>query len=735
MLTPFKKKTMPNAHYRCLMAALGSAIIALSATTPPTQGLVGYWKLDATSGVTVADSSGQNNHGTLKTTLNSLPTWGAAQLQGGLSFDGGSTYVEISNQQNFNFGIGDFTLSAWAKIMDNPSNLSMLIAKNLAGACCDSITKAYAGYYLGLFYGSIVLRMEDTARSYHTVQTGVPVAPYLNAWHLYTGVRKAGVAYLYIDGALMDSSTTNLTAGYNINNPYPLALGACIYWTTNGFFKGSLDEARIYNRALTAAEIQSLYAYAVNDNTPPIVNHGLPNENLLCDVTDTVLSVTTNENAVCKYSTTPNIPFAAMTSNFTTTGKKYHTTRISGLRSGESYNYCVRCQDFAGNADVADYRVSFAVWPKPDSFRVYQALIFKNMPDFAPYGIKPSTCVYQGELWTGSTTDFRSPCDSCISKRATALVTTEGFRGPIQLDVEEWQRLKNTSGQDSGVADQLDVRRSSRSLVDSTLALFLNVLNIFKQTLPQSHTGYYGVPPIGEYLTIANNNPDSIAAWKAADDYLDTLSKSVDAFYPSLYTFYTNQADWVKVARAQVSEAKRISLAKPVYPYIWPQYHEGGQFTNHPYVDHDYWKLELETLKSAGANGVVIWGGFQEEWSDTLGWWRATKEFMSELSNSVMMHPTKNDHLSPQLVVSSKGNSSLISVQIRNLGRDEPFELYMVDVKGRMIRRSTGTRAQSVVWPTAGIASGIYFISLKANEGFCADQPVILPRMPRYTAR
>jgi phosphodiesterase/alkaline phosphatase D-like protein len=97
------------------------------------------------------------------------------------------------------------------------------------------------------------------------------------------------------------------------------------------------------------------------DNTPPSRTAGTPAGTLALGTTSTTLSLTTNENATCKYSTTPSTLYSAMTSVFGTTGGASHSTPISGLSNGGSYAYYVKCQDGVGNANKNDYAITFSV--------------------------------------------------------------------------------------------------------------------------------------------------------------------------------------------------------------------------------------------------------------------------------------------------------------------------------------------------------------------------------------
>jgi hypothetical protein len=97
------------------------------------------------------------------------------------------------------------------------------------------------------------------------------------------------------------------------------------------------------------------------DTAPPVRSAGVPSGTLPFGTTETTMSLTTNENAVCRFSTAANIAYAAMTNNFSSTGGANHSVVLTGLTSGTSYSRYVRCQDSVGNANPDDYLISFSV--------------------------------------------------------------------------------------------------------------------------------------------------------------------------------------------------------------------------------------------------------------------------------------------------------------------------------------------------------------------------------------
>jgi glucose/arabinose dehydrogenase len=97
------------------------------------------------------------------------------------------------------------------------------------------------------------------------------------------------------------------------------------------------------------------------DTTPPARSNGSPSGTLPGGTTQTTLIVLTNEDATCRYATTVGTPYGSMPSTFASTGGVTHTTTVSGLSSGASYSFFVRCQDSVGNINPDDYTISFSI--------------------------------------------------------------------------------------------------------------------------------------------------------------------------------------------------------------------------------------------------------------------------------------------------------------------------------------------------------------------------------------
>jgi hypothetical protein len=146
-----------------------------------------------------------------------------------------------------------------------------------------------------------------------------------------------------------------------------LRIGGNSIW--GEFFQGRIDEVRLYNRALSQAEVQADMATPIgSDTTPPIRSNGQPTGTLPSGTTQATLSLTTNESASCRYGPTPGVAFGSLPNPFTTSDGVNHTATVAGLLNGASYTFYARCQDSATNANPNDFTISFAVAnpPPPD---------------------------------------------------------------------------------------------------------------------------------------------------------------------------------------------------------------------------------------------------------------------------------------------------------------------------------------------------------------------------------
>jgi Tfp pilus assembly protein PilE len=210
--------------------------------TPPTRssGLVGYWTFDEGSGTTAQDTSGKGNHGTLANS----PSWTSGKVGGALSFSG-SAYVNIGSGNNLNL-TGDFTLSAWVKTANSDSGMYILSRLN----ACLNASNVYS-----LHRNPSNLVVFITSDNANTITSTITIHD--DQWHHVAGTISGTTMRLYIDGVQEGPTVTVSTS----RDSFPSAsteIGNVTVCGSNSW-QGQIDETRIYNRALTAAEIEAIY--------------------------------------------------------------------------------------------------------------------------------------------------------------------------------------------------------------------------------------------------------------------------------------------------------------------------------------------------------------------------------------------------------------------------------------------------------------------------------------------
>jgi hypothetical protein len=213
---------------------------------------VAAYSFNASSGTTAADVSGNGNTGVLK----NGPLWVAGKNGNGLRLDGVNDYVDLSNPATLRL-TGSMTLSAWINSSAFPFDDAAIISKRQS---------ANVGYQLDTTIDrgprTVGFKISDAAGN--TVARYGATTLVTNTWYHVAGVYDATnrTMNVYVNGKLDNGTlvgtipSTQPSSTQNVNiGQRPGAPG-----TFN--FAGVLDDVRIYNRALSQAEIQ------VDMNTP-----------------------------------------------------------------------------------------------------------------------------------------------------------------------------------------------------------------------------------------------------------------------------------------------------------------------------------------------------------------------------------------------------------------------------------------------------------------------------------
>ncbi|MEA1924241.1 MAG: hypothetical protein U9M95_00070 [Candidatus Altiarchaeota archaeon] len=96
-------------------------------------------------------------------------------------------------------------------------------------------------------------------------------------------------------------------------------------------------------------------------NNPPYRSNPFPTGTLSSGTTLTNISLTTDKQAICRYSNIPNTNYTDMLFNFTNTNSTSHSTQVSGLENGLTYTYYVRCNSSDGYVNEDDGNITFSI--------------------------------------------------------------------------------------------------------------------------------------------------------------------------------------------------------------------------------------------------------------------------------------------------------------------------------------------------------------------------------------
>ncbi len=302
-----------------------------SATTPAApSGLVAAFGFDEGSGATVADASGNGNTGAVANA-----TWVAAGKFGkALQFNGSSSVVTVPDAASLRLSSG-MTLEAWV----NPSTVSAVWR--------DVVYKGDDNFYLEATTTNASRPDAGTiAGGSYADAFGTAALP-VNSWSYLTETYDGSTLRLYVNGTQVASTAhTGLIA--SSTNPLQIG-GDNIY---GQFFAGLIDEVRVYNVALTAAQIQTDEATAVNPQVPDTQSPSQPGA-------PTATAISSGEVDLSWGASTDNVGVTGYQvercqgsgcSNFapiaTATAASYKDMTVS---ASTSYSYRVRATDAAGN--------------------------------------------------------------------------------------------------------------------------------------------------------------------------------------------------------------------------------------------------------------------------------------------------------------------------------------------------------------------------------------------------
>jgi chitodextrinase len=306
-------------------SAVVNTTVSNTADTSSSLGL--YYNFDEGSGRIANDSSGIGNAGRLL----GGTTWTAGKLGQALSFDGVSGNVTAATTTGLNLST-TLTIAAWI----NPSDVTAyrtLVAKGTFGP---------RGYGVNLLNGHLNFIKVGLA----DVTSSVLLAP--GTWQHVAITWNAATSEVkfYLNGALAQTIIDSVVP------PAPLDTDKLLVgrWLGGGsYFAGAMDEIRIYNRVLSAADISALYALPTPDTTPPTVSMTAPASGATVAGAITVSASATDNVGVVGVQ----FKLDGMNLGAEVTTAPYAVSWITGTVANGAHSVTAVARDAAGNTTTA----------------------------------------------------------------------------------------------------------------------------------------------------------------------------------------------------------------------------------------------------------------------------------------------------------------------------------------------------------------------------------------------
>ncbi len=211
----------------------------------PGQGLVAYYSFNECD---ARDDSGNGSDGKL---FGSVSCWCGVD-DDGLLLDGVNDYIEFYGTVNNYFGATDFTISYYFK----PEQY-MVFKQSLFSKRADCTQFSMLDFLLDLNKKEVNTLVYETPSKYYGRLSPAILA---NGWQHITLVREGLKASTYLNGQLQKESYR--CSGIDLSNEAVLSFSnsPCVESGRTRRFRGILDEVRVYNRALSKAEVMALYS-------------------------------------------------------------------------------------------------------------------------------------------------------------------------------------------------------------------------------------------------------------------------------------------------------------------------------------------------------------------------------------------------------------------------------------------------------------------------------------------
>lgn len=252
-----------------------------------TNGLILYYPMDGNA----IDMSGNHLDGYLS---GAVPVNDRFNLPGrALSFDGTDDFIDAPDNVYFN---GNFTVTAWVNVTAIQTWSRLFDFGN--GMTSNNVLGAMSSNSTGRFVGEIYENSNSGGKVYS------PVSVPMNEWVFLTFLYENGEIRLYKNGTLWNSGSSAYAPQNIVRTMNYIARSN---WSADSYYRGSIDDFRIYNQALDPNDIQSLYnnqaTWFANDpvddtlapNTSEQIQFSVKTTNLNAGIYNTAFTIYSND--------------------------------------------------------------------------------------------------------------------------------------------------------------------------------------------------------------------------------------------------------------------------------------------------------------------------------------------------------------------------------------------------------------------------------------------------------
>jgi hypothetical protein len=221
------------------------AVLTIRQITNVTSGLVAHWPMDETAGSVLHDATGHGHDAVLQNATAAVPG-NPGVIGGSFNFDGSQAFAIVSNAPDLTLG-GQFSISVWLNprsVGPGGFNYSRIVRKDINYDF--TLFTPFLGSYTILLFG------KDK-----TPYSAPPDSVTIDEWQHFVLVFKDDTIQFFKNGAGLTDPMPGLLGGAVTNDLIIGNYGPNL--SIVRLFDGNMDDLGIWNRALSASEIDGIY--------------------------------------------------------------------------------------------------------------------------------------------------------------------------------------------------------------------------------------------------------------------------------------------------------------------------------------------------------------------------------------------------------------------------------------------------------------------------------------------